>query len=888
MLPYRLFELACATAYAGEGVLALLLQELRAAKPGDIPALRRQCEDALALDLEQAYSRRFRKPELDRICALAWPSTMFSRNAAPLMSHLFTKLMQHEAGSVQYVPAQVQDYVHFAGRFDPTCLVGWHVASEMHGDNPPDAAQVRTIVQAQQPFHSAAPAEDRPYTDGHVHINGLQFDGIVLMNQMWPRLNHVPKEAQQFTALSALAQVLLAAPRLQLGPRNDAYTSSQGAERLRADIASVLDEDFTGDPGKVEWTWLAQEEPEPAELGWHWLRRRIGEAVDQGNLAGGWLWFHTFLWWQYLHPKATSTLRICIYYLQGNLMRLRRQLIMDGVGLGRFVDINGRLLRKSAGDASGIWNARTLLQGSEDRAEIKVGPDFFTSAQIRQFLKTLVDVHGGELADKAGTELRLAHQWHICVHFARKHCHYKMDERQKLWKAADDMIAAMASSAKWEHNDLLNFPAQDIVFRPANWIRGFDVVGDENEARIDVYAPMLRWLRAEDVWRRKASDQEIIPRPAAAPCSLYLSVHAGEDYPHPLWGMRHIDETVKFCGMRAGDRLGHALAMGIDPRVWCERHGDMLLTASDHLDNLVWAWHYAKVISELVLAGPAAAVPDLARRAKTRFAHRIAALAPHVPWATGNPGDAPREAVLHDAWHYRRNCPYQYREWADSSLLSSELIDIAVPDKSDIRTDTTQARAGSKDGGPDMNAGSVYVARSQAYADVNRKEKLVMLTPGGRGEPYLNAELDMYLDHDGEDELAFMAVLQDYLLEAYRELGIVIETNPTSNLYIARLNAYREHPIYRWAPPESGLLDPGGRHNLHGLRKGPMKVTVNTDDPGIMPTTLRTEFLLIREAGYDQCSAQHVDDWVEQLRLDGNELFASEHVPVWTKGAAPS
>ena len=62
----------------------------------------------------------------------------------------------------------------------------------------------------------------------------------------------------------------------------------------------------------------------------------------------------------------------------------------------------------------------------------------------------------------------------------------------------------------------------------------------------------------------------------------------------------------------------------------------------------------------------------------------------------------------------------------------------------------------------------------------------------------------------------------------------MIEANPHFNVYIARLQGYHEHPIFRWSPPDESVLQAGGEHNRHGLRRGPMRVLVSTDD-GIMP-----------------------------------------------------
>jgi hypothetical protein len=46
---------------------------------------------------------------------------------------------------------------------------------------------------------------------------------------------------------------------------------------------------------------------------------------------------------------------------------------------------------------------------------------------------------------------------------------------------------------------------------------------------------------------------------------LGVTVHAGEDFTEPLTGLRHIWETARCLDLRPGDRIGHALAAGLDP-----------------------------------------------------------------------------------------------------------------------------------------------------------------------------------------------------------------------------------------------------------------------------------------------------------------------------------
>ncbi|MFM9746177.1 hypothetical protein ACKI2C_52360, partial [Streptomyces brasiliscabiei] len=74
---------------------------------------------------------------------------------------------------------------------------------------------------------------------------------------------------------------------------------------------------------------------------------------------------------------------------------------------------------------------------------------------------------------------------------------------------------------------------------------------------------------------------------------LHLSIHAGEDFSHLLTGLRTIDETIEFCDYESSDRVGHALALGVDVKKWASRQQRSYVPLSSHLDNLVWAYNHA-------------------------------------------------------------------------------------------------------------------------------------------------------------------------------------------------------------------------------------------------------------------------------------------------------
>ncbi len=89
-----------------------------------------------------------------------------------------------------------------------------------------------------------------------------------------------------------------------------------------------------------------------------------------------------------------------------------------------------------------------------------------------------------------------------------------------------------------------------------------------------------------------------------------------------------------------------------------------------------------------------------------------------------------------------------------------------------------------------------------------------------------------------------------FVLSYVKRRGIVIETNPTSNLLILDLPSYSEHPIFLFL-----LLG--------------MEVTINTDDPGPLQTTLVDEFERIAREWEPGIERAHriVRSWLRETDL---------------------
>lgn len=107
--------------------------------------------------------------------------------------------------------------------------------------------------------------------------------------------------------------------------------------------------------------------------------------------------------------------------------------------------------------------------------------------------------------------------------------------------------------------------------------------------------------------------------------------------------------------------------------------------------------------------------------------------------------------------------------------------------------------------------------------------------------------------------------LQDRMRDRIGRMGIVIECNPSSNRKIGRFSRYDEHPIFNF-------------HSVDGISRSALCVSINTDDRGVLATSLRNEFSLIGVAMHKQMDAcgrrlwtdVQIEEYIKRIAHYGN------------------
>lgn len=98
---------------------------------------------------------------------------------------------------------------------------------------------------------------------------------------------------------------------------------------------------------------------------------------------------------------------------------------------------------------------------------------------------------------------------------------------------------------------------------------GVDAAGNELSAPPEIFAPFYKKLRDNGISN--------------------FTFHVGEDFYDLLHGLRSIDEAITLLGLTTNNRLGHALALGVNAKLYYQdRHNYGILPKQVMLDNIVW------------------------------------------------------------------------------------------------------------------------------------------------------------------------------------------------------------------------------------------------------------------------------------------------------------
>jgi hypothetical protein len=400
-------------------------------------------------------------------------------------------------------------------------------------------------------------------------------------------------------------------------------------------------------------------------------------------------------------------------------------------------------------------------------------------------------------------------------------------------------------------------------------IRGIDACASEIGCRPEVFSHIYRYLRNHMMYETENTKEGDIGGEVRSHVrQLQMTYHIGEDYQSLVDGLRAIDEAILFLNLDCGSRMGHALALGIDPEEYYEsKHGNILITQQDYLDNIVWLYN---CIKKFGLTG----YDDLLLKIEMEYSRYFRLIYGNAIednffqcvieeareyFANVNPAVADeysnsrfnfRISEYYFAWLLRGDDPKCYirgyfREPEYSSNWNRYAIHKECPRDYRIR----------------YNAQCAYLYFLYHY---NSSVKL-------EGQKTIEVSVNHKL-------IQCVKEVQRKMQGLIAKLGIGIETNPSSNYFIGSFSRYEDHPIFK-------LYNMGLTASEKMIEECPqLPVCINTDDQGIFSTYLENEYALLAlalekakdENGKNRYNRMFIYQWIENVRKLGIQLSFAE------------
>lgn len=369
-------------------------------------------------------------------------------------------------------------------------------------------------------------------------------------------------------------------------------------------------------------------------------------------------------------------------------------------------------------------------------------------------------------------------------------------------------------------------------------IRGIDAASSEFAASPEVFAQGFRYLKNHKLKGTYNHLKEIMHEH-----KLYSTYHVGEDFYDIVDGLRSIDESVVFLNLTQGDRIGHALALGINAKEYYEfKKNKLMLPKQMVLDNVVWL--LAKIRKYGI---------DICRNEVNRLEKLYENLfqelyQQYFDKDSNFKNKYFHQTIYYDAWKLRGDDPYLYRENLEEDVESK--INLTYWERCRINDEYPISKNIRKN------------------IDVKFLYQQYHFNPKIKEEGKLIKQFEI-----SHDYMLLVHEVQKCMMHDLKAKNIGIECNPTSNYLIGTFKRYSKHPITKF-------FNFGLEISPELVKDCPqLSVSINTDDQGIFSTSLENEYALMAialekekdEFGNRKYNSTMIYDWLDKIRQMGLE-----------------
>lgn len=349
---------------------------------------------------------------------------------------------------------------------------------------------------------------------------------------------------------------------------------------------------------------------------------------------------------------------------------------------------------------------------------------------------------------------------------------------------------------------LLNL--RDEIPNLSNYIVGIDGASGENNTEPWVFSPIFK--KARDAERKlgiinEQSNQFNIN-------TLGFTFHVGEEFRHIISGLRHIDEVINHFNFKSGDRVGHAIALGIDIKEWARKSSIVAIPRMEHLENLLWIW-------------------SILTKNKTDYngdinyiERKIMNIASEI---YGNISGI-NIYTLYESYIKRFDSTNIEKIYSENEMCSG----------SDNRIQAIFCK----------NVDNIHRSSWDS-------KKIYHSTHCFEYIEKMNEPIEVIIENSDVELLIF---IQNEVKSLIGRKGIIVETNPTSNRSIGEIDNIFEHYIT-------------SLNNVDNMKEDNIMVSINTDDPCVFNTNINNEYAYIfyslLKKGYDRNTCL---EWIDKVR----------------------